>query len=182
MATVMQTDLRGAAIQLGKAFQDPTRGLMMLSRSGVTFTAQEREMIKTLAENNRLLEAQQYILKALEGQFGDAAQAGQTASGTLKKSWKGFLVYMGQETAPVVNGVKVGLAMALRSMTNTVKTFSKESIIANLEIERSWAKMSGYVFRIIGILGEALGNIVVTLGTTLKAFIDDIRFLKRLGN
>ena len=169
MATVMQTDLRSAAIQLGKAFQDPQRGLMMLSRSGVSFTETERNMIKAMVENNNLLGAQQYILKALEGQFGDAAQAGQTAAGELKKAWKGYLVYMGTETAPVINGVKSGIALALRSMTKSTNTFTANAIIANLEIERSWAKLSGKVVRIVSIIGEAIGNVVVTIGDLIGA-------------
>ena len=169
MATVMQTDLRSAAIQLGKAFQDPQRGLMMLSRSGVSFTETERNMIKAMAENNNLLGAQQYILKALEGQFGNAAQAGQTAAGELKKAWKGYLVYMGTETAPVINGVKSGIALALRSMTKNTNTFTTNAIIANLEIERSWSKMVGKVVRFVSIIGEAIGNVVVTIGDLIGA-------------
>jgi hypothetical protein len=36
------------AVQLGKALQDPIKGLTALSRSGVTFTETEQERIKTL--------------------------------------------------------------------------------------------------------------------------------------
>ena len=50
LATGIGVDLRSAAIQLGKAPNDPARDLDALSRSGTTFTDAEREQIKAMAE------------------------------------------------------------------------------------------------------------------------------------
>lgn len=68
------------AVQLGKALQDPIKGLTALSRSGVTFTATEKERIKTLVESNQVGEAQRLILEAIEKQVGGTAAATVTAS------------------------------------------------------------------------------------------------------
>jgi hypothetical protein len=38
------------AIQLGKALEDPIKGLAALGKSGVTFTDEQKELIKTLVE------------------------------------------------------------------------------------------------------------------------------------
>jgi len=74
------TDLRSAAIQLGKALNDPAKGLTALSRSGTTFSESQTEVIQHLAETGRVAEAQTLILKELQGQYGGAAR---TARGTL---------------------------------------------------------------------------------------------------
>jgi hypothetical protein len=70
------------AVQLGKALQDPIKGITALARSGVTFTQQEKDKIRTLVESNRILEAQRLILTAIETQVGGTAA--KTANGLAK--------------------------------------------------------------------------------------------------
>lgn len=75
MSAVLGTDLKSSVIQLGKALNDPAKGLSALSRSGVTFTDAQKQQIKTLQESGDLLGAQKIILGELESQFGGAAAA-----------------------------------------------------------------------------------------------------------
>lgn len=70
------------AQSLGRALEDPIRGLTSLTRQGVTFTEEQQELIKSLVESNRTLEAQDVILKAIERQVGGVAEA--TANGSEK--------------------------------------------------------------------------------------------------
>lgn len=70
------------AVQLGKALNDPVKGLTSLSRAGITFTEQEKERIATLVESNRMGEAQALVLKNIESQVGGTAEA--TAGGFEK--------------------------------------------------------------------------------------------------
>ena len=72
--------LKGISIQLGKALSDPVTGLTALRRSGVEFAPVQREMIKNLVDNNRLLDAQGVILSAIELQYGGQAKAAADAS------------------------------------------------------------------------------------------------------
>jgi hypothetical protein len=89
-ATLAAIDLAAAgfgeaeqnAVQLGKALQDPVKGITALARSGVTFTEQEKEKIATLVESGEVLEAQNLILAAIETQVGGTAAA--TATGSAK--------------------------------------------------------------------------------------------------
>ncbi|WP_295443068.1 phage tail length tape measure family protein [uncultured Thiodictyon sp.] len=60
---------------LGKAFEDPVKGLTLLGRQGVTFTEQEQEVIKGLTAMGEKAQAQGIILDALKGQIGDIAEA-----------------------------------------------------------------------------------------------------------
>lgn len=87
-ATIAALDLAAAgfgsaesnAVQLGKALQDPIKGLTALRRAGVTFTEAEKEKIKTLVQSGQILEAQNVILSAIETQVGGTAQATAKAS------------------------------------------------------------------------------------------------------
>jgi hypothetical protein len=54
------------SIQLGKALENPVKGLAALSKSGVTFTEEQKKVIESLVETGRVAEAQEIILKAVE--------------------------------------------------------------------------------------------------------------------
>lgn len=81
LSTRMGIDAASAAKLLGKALADPIGGLGTLSRSGVIFTEQQKEQIKTLVESGKELEAQTYILDELGKSFGGAATAARDTFG-----------------------------------------------------------------------------------------------------
>jgi hypothetical protein len=86
VAQAMGTDLKSAAIQVGKALNDPILGVSALARSGIQFTEAQREMIKQMVETNRLAEAQRIILAELETQFGGSAKAARDTFGGALQS------------------------------------------------------------------------------------------------
>jgi hypothetical protein len=67
-----------------QALNDPVYGLAALRRSGITFTEDEKAKIKTLAESNRMHEAQALVLAAIEKQVGGTAAATADASVQIK--------------------------------------------------------------------------------------------------
>ena len=69
LATRLDGDLKGASIQLGKALNDPVANLSALSRSGIQFSEDQKEVIKSLAETGQLAEAQTIILDELNKQY-----------------------------------------------------------------------------------------------------------------
>jgi hypothetical protein len=69
------TDLKGSAVQLGKALNDPIAGVGALSRVGVTFTETQKDMIKTMVEAGNVAGAQTLILDELGKEFGGSAKA-----------------------------------------------------------------------------------------------------------
>lgn len=75
MATVMDMDLTSAAQAVGKALDNPIEGIDSLSRQGFKFTAQEKEMLKTLVESGKIMEAQSIILAELDKTYGGAARS-----------------------------------------------------------------------------------------------------------
>jgi hypothetical protein len=74
-ARAMNTGPEQAAIKLGKALQDPTKGVTALRKSGVDFTADQMNMIKALQESGDLMGAQKIVLAELQTQFGGSAAA-----------------------------------------------------------------------------------------------------------
>jgi hypothetical protein len=91
----------GNAVQLGKALQDPIKGLAALSKSGVTFTDAEKERIKTLVESNKVGEAQVMILEAIEKQVGGTAEATANASDRMRVGFSQLSERLGLALLPV---------------------------------------------------------------------------------
>lgn len=74
-------DLNSSALLVGKALNDPIKGLAALSKAGVQFTADQKGVIQQLAETGHIAEAQGMILDALEVKFGGAAEAARNTFG-----------------------------------------------------------------------------------------------------
>lgn len=85
MAARMGTDASGAAIQLGKALNDPVSGITALTRVGVTFTDAQKDMITSMVEAGDVEGAQKVILAELNKEFGGSAKAaGETLAGKIE--------------------------------------------------------------------------------------------------
>ena len=75
-------DLQSSITMVGKALNDPVRGVTALSLAGVQFTETQKEMIKGLVESGDVMGAQGIILNELKGQMGGVAEtARETFSG-----------------------------------------------------------------------------------------------------
>ena len=84
MSTALGQDLSTSAMQLGKALNDPVAGISALQRVGVTFSEDQKEVIKKLVETGDVAGAQRVILAELNREFGGSAKAaGETFGGQL---------------------------------------------------------------------------------------------------
>lgn len=73
-----------AAMQLGKALNDPVAGMGALSRAGITFSEEQKEMIENFIELGDVASAQNIILSEVEAQVGGLAEAmGLTFAGQV---------------------------------------------------------------------------------------------------
>lgn len=89
------------ATQLGKALQDPIKGITALARSGVTFTETEKEKIKALVQSGKMLEAQDTLLKAVETQVGGTAKATANSSDIMREQFRQLAAQIGDRLQPV---------------------------------------------------------------------------------
>jgi hypothetical protein len=91
MSTALGQDLQSSTIQLGKALNDPIKGITALSRVGVSFTETQKETIKTMVETGNVLGAQKIILEELSVEFGGSATAAaNTLNGALDQLGDSF--------------------------------------------------------------------------------------------
>jgi len=127
----------GNAVQLGKALENPIKGIAALAKSGVTFTEQEKEKIKTLVESNKMLEAQDMVLKAIEAQVGGTAKA--TADDT-KRMQEGFAQFQ--------QSLGLGLLPILEAVTPVLLGMA------------NWAKENPGTFK---VLAAAIGAIAISI-------------------
>lgn len=95
--------MQSASLQLGKALNDPIRGISALSRSGVTFTEVQKEQIKGLVESGDLLSAQKIILAEVESQVGGVAEATATSGEKATTAWNNVKEAVGTALLPVLD-------------------------------------------------------------------------------
>ena len=118
LSVAMGKDLSSSAILVGKALNDPVKGVGALSRAGVQFTASQKDTIKALVDSGNVMGAQKMILKELETQFGGSAKAaGQTLPGQLnilKETFRNvaaglvttFIPYLSRAATALLNFVR----------------------------------------------------------------------------
>ena len=118
MSQAMGTDLNTAAMQVGKALNDPVAGLAALSRSGVQFTDEQENMIKSMVEAGNVAGAQQIMLQELETQFGGSAAAAVNT-------------YAGQQVvlAEKMNDIKQTLGGALMPILMQFGSFMADTVV-----------------------------------------------------
>lgn len=76
--------VESATVQLGKALEDPIKGMSALTRVGVTFNAEQTTMIDNFIRLGETAQAQNVILAAVEGQVqGIASAAGGGLAGAV---------------------------------------------------------------------------------------------------
>ncbi len=79
LSTALKQHVSASSIQLGKALNDPIKGVTALQRVGITFSASQKELIKSFVDTNQVAKAQEVILKELETQVGGSAKAAAEA-------------------------------------------------------------------------------------------------------
>ena len=169
LATRLDGDLKSASIQLGKALNDPVANLSALSRSGIQFSSEQKEVIKSLAETNRLADAQTIILDELEKQYGGAAEAAAKAGLGPFQQLKNTLGDVSEEFGKLILENIEPLKTSLTSLAERLRnltTEQKESIIRFAGI----AAVVGPLILIIGHLATAIGSII-KLMRTLSAVV-----------
>jgi hypothetical protein len=105
---VSASTLKTSSIQLGKALNDPIKGITALSKSGVSFTEQQKAQIKEMVKSGDTMGAQKVILGELKKEFGGAAAAAADPAKKAQVAWSNLQEQLGAQLLPVFNRV-VGL-------------------------------------------------------------------------
>jgi len=109
MSQALGQDTKSSAVQLGKALQDPIKGITALSRVGVNFTAGQKEAIAAMVKHGDVAGAQKVILAELAKEFGGSAEAaGKTFAGQMtiaKNQVSGLGSTIGSALLPTLTGL-----------------------------------------------------------------------------
>lgn len=98
-------DADGAAKMLGKALNDPIKGLTALGKAGVTFTQAQKDQIAAMVESGNILGAQKLLLAEVEKQVGGTAEATATAGDKMAVTWGNFQEKLGTAVLPLLDKV-----------------------------------------------------------------------------
>jgi len=146
---VEAANFAGAAQLVGRALDDPIKGMARLRRQGVTFTKEQEKQVTALVKAGRAQEAQIVILRELEKRYGKAGEAAGKGPGA---AWRRL-----QDT-----GEDLSQALAKGVLPALVKV--SEWLNTKLADPRVTAELES--------LGEALGGMV----EKGLAFVDKVDF------
>lgn len=148
-------DLNTSSKQLGKALEDPINGVTALRKVGVSFSGDQRDMIRSLVETGDVAGAQKIILKELETQVGGSAEAyGKTLPGQISIAKQEFQNASGAIMASFAPAMTIasdlagGLATTIGSLPEPVQT----------------------AVGVLGLLFAALGPVTWIAGKAIGAF------------
>ena len=103
------------AQSLGRALEDPIKGLTSLTRQGVTFTDEQRDVIKAFVDTNEIGQAQEVILAAIEKQVGGTAEATANGSDRMRQQFGILRDTLAMALAPAFERIiELGLSLISR--------------------------------------------------------------------
>lgn len=151
MATRLGSDPQSAAVMLGKALNDPIKGITALTRVGVQFTESQKAQIKAFTDTGQTAKAQGIILSEVERQFKGAAQA---AADT--QPWRQAQVAIDQ----AMDGIGEAILPVIPVIADAIKSIA--SAFADLSPEMQKTVVIG-----LG-LAAALGPVLTVIGGIVK--------------
>lgn len=198
LATAMGTDAKSGAIQLGKALNDPTKGITALTRVGVTFTEEQKKVIKKLQETGDMAGAQKVILAELTKEFGGSAEAaGKTFSGKLvilKNSLgeltegfaSGIMPYLQKfmdwvnKNMPTIQAIMQKAFDVIGKVLMVVGNYITETVIPALQKLWEWIKpyiplIQKYIVDMVNIVLPKFQKIIEVVGQIAREAFPDMK-------
>lgn len=156
------------AKSLARALQDPAKGLTMLGRQGVTFTESEKELILTLQESGKTLEAQNLILQAVEKQVGGTAAAVATDADKMKAAFEDLKEGIGLALFPVMQELAATLTPIVKELQEPLRQIAEVIGGALSQAFTALAPLIGPLATALAAIGQA---ITTALAGALQALI-----------
>lgn len=144
-------DLKGASVQVGKALQDPMKGIIALHRVGVEFSDAQKEMIATDIKHGEVQKAQAIILGELKTEFGGSAEAARAVLGPAGDLNEEMEVLKKGVGSLISDGLKVVIPLILET-GHGIKELG-----GALADGYHWVKENADIFKALGIGIAAAG-------------------------
>jgi hypothetical protein len=154
------------ATQLGKALNDPIKGITALNRAGIQFTADQQELIKSLVESGKVLEAQDMILKEIESQVGGTAAATATATEKMRIAFGEVQESVGQLLLPVLEKFSAWFLKVLPDIQKFMALLM--AALNSPQVQQAFASLG----KSLGNLGNSLAKLFgITAGPEANGFV-----------
>jgi hypothetical protein len=177
-ATALTTDLAQAlggapadqAMMLGKALNDPIKGISALGKAGLTFSEEQKAAIQAMVESGDVAGAQAVIIAELNKQVGGQAAAAAKAAGGMVQFKAGLgetFETIGAELLPILD--ELGAWLASPEVQAAIQTFAT-NLANGIRIAAQW--ISGTLIPAVrdlyNWLAPILGPILAEIGRALS--------------
>jgi phage-related protein len=164
-ATPSAEQLSKTSIMLGKAINDPIKGMGALRRVGVSFTEQQEEQVKSWTENGEAIKAQKLILGELNKEFGGSGKAlGQSLPGQINKAKETFK----NLAADLIRGTLPVMERVLGVVTDVVTFFEHHKDFAKAFL----AGMAGVGAALLIAFGGPVTLTVAAIAAIVAGFVE----------
>jgi phage-related protein len=168
--------VESASTMLGKALNDPLKGMSALTRVGVTFTDQQREQVEAAMANNDILGAQKIILAEVEGQVGGVAEAAADPMDKLTNMFNDLLEVLGSSLMPALTAIADALQPVFDALGPVIGEVAgllggvlADAVTQLTPILSPLAQIAG---RISGALGGVLSKVVAALAPLIVTLLE----------
>lgn len=175
MSKALGTDLTSAVTMVGKALEDPIRGVTALRRVGANFTTDQMDQIRVMVATGRQMDAQKLILRELTTEYGGSAAAQATATDKMKVAAGNLAEKLGTALMPAFDLVaNVGLKVAgvFDALPGPMQTVAGLALVGGV----GWATFGGAITAAVTAVGGwvASAGAIVTGATVSTAAVEGL--------
>ena len=186
MSVALGTDMASASQQLGKALNDPLKGMTKLTKQGVTFTDAQKAQVEAMTKSGDVMGAQKLILGELNKEFGGSAEAaGKTLPGQLAIARESFCNFAGMLVEKVIPYLELaigwlrdhwpqivaGLKGAWEAISPVLTSLGDLVVSVVTLIRDNWGTIGPIVEAAVGYIRGALtiiGDIIAVFAALLR--------------
>ena len=143
------------AVKLGRALQDPIKNINALSRAGIQFTDEQKAFVQSLIDSGKQLQAQDFILSAVEARVGGTAAATATASKKMSIAFGEIGEAIGSAVLPLLES----FSNYLVELTPQIEAFFADLTDPTTLVGEKWFEMSASVIAFGDTIAEVWGSI-----------------------
>lgn len=171
LTTITGRGLSSSVQNLGRLLENPVDNFNSLTRAGIRFNAEEKDIIKSLTIANKKLEAQDFILKKLGISLGEAGKEAALGLGGLFDTFGEQLVIFSQKIGALA--VKfLPIETAMKTMIDALKDLN--AFLDRLEKRKTLGQegmaSGALIGSAFGFKGAAIGGLI---GGVSGLFVDE---------
>ncbi|WP_126244115.1 phage tail length tape measure family protein [Chitinophaga rhizosphaerae] len=198
VSVALGQDLQSSTTQVGKALNDPVRGINALQKVGVSFTESQKAMVKELVATNDVAGAQAIILSELEKEFGGVAAAvGKTEGGPLQKFklvWDDITEALAEKVIPIFNNLISFVTDIFQKSEPVVAVYNSifkifgqvwdqvKQLLASFGLFSSRVDGASVVVKVLTVVANSLTFPLRIVSTLLRELVSALNLVIAVGN